>query len=279
MIEEDELTWIDAIVKVLRDRGEPMDYSQIAQAIIDEGLRNVSTSLNPAASVNTTISLYSKNQRERCPVVRVSRGVYGLREWQKRDLTVGLSGGLRTTDYDLNFDVEPQENATSIENQSIIACYGMYWRRSLVSWNTNPQLLGSLQVGSQAVDFSNQIGVYLLHDGSRTVYVGQVVAPRLGTRLFEHTRDRLGGRWDRFSWFGVRPVCEDGTLGNIDSGRLMFEAVVDALEAVLIEATEPPLNRRSGNQMTGLEFLQVEDSQLVAARQRALAMKILDGVL
>ena len=69
-----------------------------------------------------------------------------------------------------------------------------------------PRLLGVQQTGSTPVNFTEQVGVYVLYDVHRPVYVGRVTEPRIGIRLFDHTRDRLTGRWDRFSWFGVRGV-------------------------------------------------------------------------
>src|SRR5690606_23098737 len=105
--------------------------------------------------------------------------------------------------------VEARED---VEEMGLINAFGMYWQRNAVSWKNRPVLLGYQQSGSRRVDFSEQGGVYLLHDATRVVYVGQAGDMRLGARLLEHTRDRLNGRWDRFSWFGVKGVSEEGGL-------------------------------------------------------------------
>ena len=77
-------------------------------------------------------------------------------------------------------------------------------------------------------------------------------------RLKFHTTDRLGGRWDRFSWFGLRSVGPDGKLSD-PSLRWSHSVVIETMEAVLIESLEPPLNRRRGDNLESVEYLQVED--------------------
>lgn len=92
----------------------------------------------------------------------------------------------------------------------LVNAFGMFWERSRVDWSQQPQLLGQQQLGASVVNFCNERGVYLLHETQGVVYVGRVVGQTLGHRLFEHTKDRLSGRWTRFSWFGVYPVEESG---------------------------------------------------------------------
>jgi len=54
-------------------------------------------------------------------------------------------------------------------------------------------------VAAKSVDFSGQRGVYVLSDHHTVIYVGRAVERDLGQRLYEHTLDRLSGRWNRFS--------------------------------------------------------------------------------
>ena len=82
----------------------------------------------------------------------------------------------------------------------------MYWRRDQVRWSNRPRILGAQQLGAKIVDFTEQVGLYVLYDGSRPIYVGQVSRPRLGARLFEHTRDHLNERWQSF-FFGWQFRC------------------------------------------------------------------------
>ena len=149
------------------------------------------------------------------------------------------------------------------ESPGLITSFGMFWRREQVNWNHSGRLrLFGYQAGDRRrIDFADQIGVYLLHDGARTVYVGRVSKPRMGQRLAEHTRDRLSGRWDRFSWFGLRPVLNGGGLGEA-AEAFGTDLVVATMEAILIEGLEPPQNRRQGDGMTGQEYQQAIDEQL-----------------
>ncbi len=71
------------------------------------------------------------------------------------------------------------------------------------------------QIGAEPVDFCNQLGIYLLYDGREVIYVGRTTDRPLGKRLYEHTIDRMSARWDRFSWFGLLPVSDDGSLGEL----------------------------------------------------------------
>lgn len=155
----------------------------------------------------------------------------------------------------------PVEDAA--ESPGLITSFGMFWRRDDLNLTQGGKLrLFGHQAGKKGrVDFADQIGVYLLHDGARTMYVGRVTKPRMGMRLAEHTRDRLAGRWDRFSWFGLRPVLASGQLGDT-AAAFGTDLVVATMEAILIEGLEPPQNRRQGDGMTGQEYQQAKDDQL-----------------
>lgn len=167
----------------------------------------------------------------------------------------------------------PAEDAA--ESPGLITSFGMFWRREQVNWTSGGRLrLLGYQAGEpQKVDFSDQIGVYLLHDGARTVYVGRVSKPRMGPRLQEHTKDRLSGRWDRFSWFGLRPVLKKGGLGEA-ADTFGTALVVATMEAILIEGLEPPQNRRQGDGMTGQEYQQAIDDQLQERSAMATVFKV-----
>jgi hypothetical protein len=119
----------------------------------------------------------------------------------------------------------------------------MFWRREAVEWTATPKILGKQEVGAIAVNFYEQLGIYLLYDGREVIYVGRTTDRPLGRRLFEHTRDRLATRWDRFSWFGLVPVSADGKLQKLP-GSYEAAKLIPALEAVLVEALEPRQNRK-----------------------------------
>jgi len=47
----------------------------------------------------------------------------------------------------------------------------MFWRREGIEWTSNPKILGMQQIGREPVDFSKQIGIYILYDGREMIYV------------------------------------------------------------------------------------------------------------
>ena len=83
----------------------------------------------------------------------------------------------------------------------------------------------------------------------------------LGQRLYVHTLDRLSGRWNRFSWFGLYSVSDAGKLME-ESLAPSFASIVSAFEAILIETLEPPQNRRRGDDFTAVEYIQDIDPEL-----------------
>jgi hypothetical protein len=240
-----DLKWPEAIIRVLKDHGKPMPYADIAKGIIEKGYRK-SVGVTPAATVASIVSTSIKNEGDRSPFFKPERGVYGLRELTPRHPTVE----------------EQDEAQDDAEEMGLINAFGMFWRRDAVDWKpSQPALNGYSQAGSQEVNFSGQVGVYLLHDGTRVVYVGRVTEPRLGARLRDHMRDRLNGRWDRFSWFGVQKVTDDGKL-SASPKEFTLDNLVATMETLLIEGLEPPQNRRQGDGFSAVEFLQASDPEL-----------------
>lgn len=59
-----------------------------------------------------------------------------------------------------------------------------------------------------------------------------------------HTVDRLNGRWDRFSWFGIYAVAESGALDLNNDQTFGIPMLIATMEALLIEGLEPPQNRK-----------------------------------
>jgi hypothetical protein len=106
----------------------------------------------------------------------------------------------------------------------------------------------------------------------RVIYVGRAT-DALFTRLKAHTADRLGGRWDRFSWFGLRSVRDNGELSD-GEGTWNQGVVVETMEALLIESLEPPLNRRRGDNLSGAEYIQTPDPQIEKTKNKAFLDKL-----
>ena len=118
------------------------------------------------------------------------------------------------------------------------------------------------------VDFNRQLGIYLLYDGREVIYVGRTTDRALGRRLYEHTIDRLSARWDRFSWFGLLPVSEEGDICALPESYSAAK-LIPALEAVLIEALEPRQNRKRGDDLAAVEYLQKVDPEIEKKRANA----------
>lgn len=261
-----DLPWREAITRVLDDAATAMHYADIAEAIVEQGLRK-KVGATPASTVAANLTTEIQQLGEHSAFVRVKVGEYMLRKhYDKEDPAEASAGtGLHTVEETLG------------KEAGIIQAFGMYWRRNLVRWSNTPKLLGQQSRGAETVDFSGQVGIYLLHDGRETVYVGRSIGRPLGKRLFEHTYDRLNGRWDRFSWFGLLSVTESGELLT-EPVSTKQDVLIATLEALLIEALEPPQNRKRGDEFRAVEYLQVEDPSL-QKRQRAALLDDLKNLL
>jgi hypothetical protein len=95
------------------------------------------------------------------------------------------------------------------------------------------------------VDVWEQRGIYVLLHEWQVVYVGKADGFPLGGRLRTHLSDSLAGRWDRFSWYGIRGVRRNGALGaNMGNRETAASELISTFESLLIAVTEPPRNRR-----------------------------------
>jgi len=256
-----DLSWKEAVVKILEGAGQPMHYAEIADAIAERQLRS-DLGATPANSVNSTINLSMRKDGAASPFIQIRRGEYSL-----KTLSDAGQGG-----YSGAVSRHVQSSANEIQETGLINAFGMYWSREQVNWApSTPELLGHQQAGSSAVDFCEQKGVYLLHDGRSVVYVGRSTDQPLGVRLRQHTSDRLNGRWDRFSWFGIYSVSETGTLLKNSANQYGIDMLIVTMEALLIEGLEPPQNRKRGDDFRAAEFQQTEDPEIGKARfQRML---------
>jgi len=164
------------------------------------------------------------------------------------------------------------------EQYEIISSFGMFWRRDAVEWKPKPELLGMQKIEATPVNFNEQLGIYLLYDGREVIYVGRTTERPLGLRLYEHTMDRMSVRWDRFSWFGLLPVSDDGKLESLPK-KYDAAKLIPALEAILIEALEPRQNRKRGDDLSAVEYIQtvdpdMETKELLATLQKKLSSSI-----
>ena len=249
--------WLEAIKLALEHSGEPTHYSDIANIIEELGLRD-NLGATPKDLIASYLSHSINNDKENCPFVRVARGFYQLRTTQE-----GVAS-------------EPDESENTHPDAGLINAFGMYWNRDKVDWSKpHPQILGRQTAKSDPIDFGLQTGIYLLHDRREVIYVGRAVENPIVSRLREHTSNRLGGRWDRFSWFGVLPVIEKtGELGQ-PQDNFSVDALITTMEALLIEGLEPRQNRKRGDDISAVEFLQAVDPEVEAQQRKALLMKLI----
>ena len=165
--------------------------------------------------------------------------------------------------------------------------YGLFWQVGRVKWGKpgkghSGTLSGFRTLKEGEVDFREQRGVYALYDDNfKMLYVGQAGYgnQRLYQRLHQHRFDALGERWSKFSWFGVDPV--KGRAGKkeiveTEPSPPAVSAVLNHLEALLIAAAEPVLNRQGGKFGDAEQFYQwyEEPEDEISRRLDAIERKL-----
>ncbi|MNL33015.1 hypothetical protein D3C87_1549020 [compost metagenome] len=153
----------------------------------------------------------------------------------------------------------------------LVRSVGMFWREDCVYWGAGSKAGSLLGVPYRAttstpIDFRKQIGIYALYADYQLVYVGQAGSgtQSMFTRLKQHRKDDLAGRWNRFSWFGVLRVLNSGLLASKTSAlHPGLSDVLNHIEAILIHSAEPPLNGQGGRFGENVtRYKQVRDSRL-----------------
>ena len=265
------MSWREAIAKVLAEANAPLHYSEISEKILSRGYYKTDGA-TPSATVNAQISSSIKHEGDESPFLRVGKGTFSLRS--RTDLAELPVSAPKAT-------AEPIPAEAEIEaSESIIQSFGMYWQRDLVVWKNGPRMYGQQQASAKPVDFGRQKGIYILYDHHTVVYVGRSIDRPLGKRLYEHTVDRLGSRWNRFSWFGLLDVTNEGDLREVPV-KASLAVLVATLEALLIEALEPPQNRKRGDDFSAIEYIQDVDPELkereIKNTLRAIEQKLRGG--
>ncbi len=243
-----EKSWKEAIKKVLAESDIPLHYTEISEQILSRGYYETDGA-TPARTVNGQVTSSIKNDGAKSPFLRVGRGIYTL-----KCIAAGKIIHVENSSTQSDESVDDSSD-------SIIHSFGMYWQRDLIVWRNDPKVFGKQQALSKPIDFGKQRGIYILYDHHTVVYVGRSIDRPLGKRLYEHTLDRLGSRWNRFSWFGLLDVKEDGELKERPFNASQL-GLITTLEALLIEALEPPQNRKRGDDFTGIEYVQTIDEEL-----------------
>ena len=248
-----EMTWDDAVLQILGEAAEPMACSDIAEAILGRGLK---TTVGKTPSDTVAGAISRMRSRGAANIVKTRPGFFRL-PTPAENPPVEETGELDAID--------------AVDNLAV-AAYGLHWEREKVDWNSRRLLGYDIDPNpKQAIDFADQQGVYLLHNWQSVVYVGKTTAREGG--LFQrlrthHQRQVWSGKWERFSWFGIRRVDENGEM--TDGPDTATKDVVSALmEAVLIETLRPSFNQQQGNYM-GTLYRQTVDPNIAMAQARAL---------
>lgn len=256
------MSWREAIERVLGEECKPLHYAEISELILSRGYYKTEGA-TPDSTVNAQITGSIKHDGEKSPFLKVSRGTFSLRVAKPANTTsIPVSPTIALPPATPKVLKEAQTSTVDQEpDESVIRCLGMYWQRDLVIWKNDPRVFGKQQALSKPVDFGTQRGIYILYDHHTVVYVGRSVDRPLGKRLYEHTIDRLGSRWNRFSWFGLLSVTDEGKLVETPI-KVALPSLIATLEALLIEALEPPQNRRRGDDFTVMEYIQDIDPEI-----------------
>ena len=245
-----EKSWKEAIKRVLKESDVPLHYTEISDHILTRGYY-ATDGATPAATVNAQLASSVKHDGEKSPFIRVGKGVFTLR---------GVAAPAVAPPHEPKAET-PRVETDQESSDSIIHSFGMYWQRDLVVWRKDLKMFGKQQALSKPVNFAKQKGIYILYDHHTVVYVGRAIDRPLGTRIYEHTVDRLGSRWNRFSWFGLLDVTQEGNLRELPFNSSLA-ALVATLEALLIESLEPPQNRKRGDDFSAIEYIQDIDPEL-----------------
>ena len=239
------MAWDEAIRTVLKNNRRVLKYTEIADIIVNEGLRKSDEiGATPANTVNATL----RSDKLKDEVVCVRRGEYLLKEYFDNDPSLAIAPA--------NTPEDEEENQME---DALITAFGRFWDRTLWEKTNKKALYGVTDAKKKVpgVDFTQHPGIYLLHKGYQVIYVGQAL--HLVDRLDAHTTDDKRNRWDSFSWFSLESF-DNESENTCSVKRIGIPALLDTLEALLIETLGPERNRKIGDGFNGKEFEQISET-------------------
>lgn len=246
-IENGRMPWEKAILKVLEDNSGAMHYRDIASEIVEKGLRSLE---NIGATPANTVNAIMHGPKLAGKVISLGGGEYILQSHLAQNPSI------------ISVPDKIKEDEEDDVSDALITAYGRFWSRQ--TWEQNNQkMYGTSFVTKNApcVDFSAHAGIYLLHKGYEVIYVGQAMKQPINKRLSDHTKDDKRNRWDNFSWFSIQDLeCE---LGELEKKTLTPSALLDTIEALLIETLGPERNKKVGNAFENKEFEQVDEKDFL----------------
>jgi len=152
-----------------------------------------------------------------------------------------------------------------------VLCLGAHWKASDVYWRTAPKngaLYGvnAKNLTGHHINFAHQTGIYVLYGDYKSVYVGQSNGSLFARLQMHFRKDDLVGRWDTFTWFGMRRALS-GDNPDLSSNESKFSItrgqLLDHFEAAMIHAFEPPMNGQEGRfGKSVVRYSQIRDERL-----------------
>jgi hypothetical protein len=170
-----------------------------------------------------------------------------------------------------------------MKSSKLFKTCGLFWKLEDIFFGMagggghKGQLLGKSELHPlpEPVDFAKQIGVYALYADFSLLYVGQVgggSGNRLLSRLRQHANGDFQGRWNRFSWFGLRSVTGKGQLSKENAAfHPSRKKVLNHVEGIILQFAEPSLNSQEGKFGNDLErYTQVRSPDLGRTQMQLL---------
>lgn len=92
------------------------------------------------------------------------------------------------------------------------------------------KIYGAEYLGGPKIDFTEQVGIYYLHkvDDDDLFACRGWIARSLGETLETHASNFFNGNYDRFTWFGLRPVLY-GMMGPLPAFNPMTQQTLSLL--------------------------------------------------
>ena len=214
----------ESVLRVLGQCVEPITSCDITESLI-MGNESCDLGAMPLREMHNFLENAIAIEGDSCPILKVGPG-YILKS---------------NADPDILLDF-PEEISIAQKNSGgksgAVTCYGYSWIREMVYWCSRPKLIGYQFL--TPVDFSEQIGIYILQSQDGKVkFVGFTADRSLGECLFEHTVDHLEEEWCLFSFFGFRPVANNGIFGRLPESVKMPE-ILPSIGKIIQEIEKLP---------------------------------------
>lgn len=222
-----EIDLHEQVQRVLNTFSEPATIEEITSELV-MGEQSCDLGAVPLRAVYNCIENAINIGGDNCPILKVrpdnALAGYILKD-KNPDIFLGSTPELSIA----------QKNSEG--RPGALTCYGYGWERAKVFWYPRPKILGYQYLTS--VNFCEQVGIYMLHtEDGKVQFVGCTTDFALGESLYEHTGDELEQDWAKFSFFGFRPVADDGTLGRLPENVQMLD-ILHTMVKIIKEIDKP----------------------------------------